>query len=86
VPLLVAVNVDLAESDLSAVDPEELASAVTGRVSGNRESAVPVREIGSVDLEHRQTVWWYLLVAVFLVFVAETVVSNRLSRRVLDVD
>ncbi len=86
VPLLVAVNVDLAESDLSAVDPEELASAVTGRVSSNRESAVPVREIGSADLEHRQTVWWYLLVAVFLVFVAETVVSNRLSRRVLDVD
>ena len=86
-PLMVAVNVDLAESDLTAVDPEELASAVTGRVGGDRETAAgPVREISGEDLERRQTIWWYLLVAAFLLFVSETVVSNRLSRTALEVD
>ncbi|MYI75038.1 MAG: VWA domain-containing protein, partial [Acidobacteria bacterium] len=37
--LTLAVNVDLQESDLTAVDPEELASAVTGRAAGEREAA-----------------------------------------------
>ena len=85
--LMVAVNVDLAESDLTAVDPEELASTVTGRVGGEREAgALPVREIGDDDLERRQSIWWYLLVAAFLFFVAETVMSNRLSRVALDLN
>ena len=44
------------------------------------------REIDSEDLERGQSVWWYLLVAASLFFVAETVVSNRLSRRALDLD
>jgi hypothetical protein len=83
---MVAVNVDLAESDLTTVDPEELASTVTGRVGGEREAgALPVREIAEEDLERRQSIWWYLLVAAFLLFAAETVVSNRLSRVALDV-
>ena len=86
-PLTIAVNVDLAESDLTAVDPEELASALTGRVGGDRlDGAAPPREIGPEDLERRQSVWWYLLVAAFFLFVAETVVSNRLSQRALELD
>ena len=88
-PLTLAVNVDLAESDLAAIDPDELASALTGRVTGNRED-LPAegeeRAFASEDLERRQGVWWYLLVAVFALFVAETVVSNRLSRVALNVD
>ena len=84
--LTLAVNVDLAESDLSAVDPEELSSAVTGRVGGERADAAPPREVGSSDLERRQAIWWYLLVAALLFFVAETVVSNRLSRTVLSAE
>ena len=83
--LTLAVNVDLAESDLSAVDPEELASALTGRVGGERDAA-PAREVSAVELERRQAVWWYLLVAAFLLFVAETVVSNRLSRTALSAE
>ena len=86
-PLTLAVNVDLAEADLTTVDPEELASTLTGRVGGDRlDGAAPAREIGPEDLERRQSVWWYLLVAAFFLFVAETVVSNRLSRRVLELD
>ena len=86
-PSMVAVNVDLAESDLSAVDPEELASTVTGRVGGTREAeAGAVRAMAPDDLERRQSLWWYLLVAAALFFVAETVVSNRLSRTALSAE
>ena len=86
-PLTLAVNVDLAESDLTTVDPDELAGAVTGRAGGDRAAAAaPMRTFRPQDLERRQGVWWYLLVAAFLLFVSETVVSNRLSRRVLDVE
>ena len=88
-PLTLAVNVDLAESDLTTVDPDELASSVTGRVGtapGDEAAPGAVREFSPEDLERRQGVWWYLLVAAFLLFVAETVVSNRLSRTALEVD
>ena len=74
-------------SDLTTVDPNELASAVTGRAAGERGAAgAPTRAFSSADLEQRQGVWWYLLVVAFLLFVAETVVSNRLSRRALDLE
>ena len=89
-PLTLAVNIDLAESDLTTVDPAELASSVTGRVAQDRDGggamAPLVREINSDDLERGQSVWWYLLVVASLFFVAETMVSNRLSRRALDLD
>lgn len=86
-PLTLAVNVDLAESDLTTVDPSELASAVTGRAGGDRAAAAaPVRAISPENLEQRQGIWWYLLVGAFVLFVAETVVSNRLSRQTLDVN
>ena len=86
-PLILAVNVDLAEADLSTVDPDELASMVTGRAGGDRTAAGgPARVIPPEDLERRQSVWWYLLVAAALLFVAETLVSNRLSRTVLSTE
>ena len=83
-PLTLAVNVDLSEADLTAIDPGELASSLTGRLGGDRDEAEEglVRELTPVDLEQRQVVWWYLLVAAFLLFVSETVVSNRLSPHV----
>ena len=58
-PLMVAVNVDLAESDLAAVDPEELGSMVTGRAGGSREvESGMVRSVAPDDLERRQSIWW----------------------------
>ena len=85
-PLVLAVNVDLAEADPATVDPVELASMVTGRAGGGRTAAGPARVIPPEDLERRQSVWWYLLVAAALLFVAETLVSNRLSRTVLSTE
>ena len=86
-PLTLAVNIDLAEADLDTVDPAELASSVTGRVAQERtDVAASSREIGPEDVERRQRAWWYLLVAAALFFVAETVVSNRLSRQPSEVD
>ncbi len=87
-PLTLAANVDLSESDLSTIDPDELASSVTGRTGGvgaEGESG-PVRVFTSEDLERRQAVWWYLLVLAFALFVTESVVSNRLSRTSVQVD
>lgn len=85
--LTLAANVDLSESDLSAIDPAELASSVTGRTMGGRDEAVePARTLTGEDLERRQSVWWYLLVLALGLLIAETVVSNRLSRTSLQVD
>lgn len=86
-PLTLAVNVDLSESDLTTVDPDELASTVTGRVGGDRElTDGPTRTFSPQDLEQRQGIWWYMLVVAFLLFVGETIVSNRLSHQALEVE
>ena len=77
---VVAVNLDPAESDLSAMDPRELVAAVTGRAV----SEIDQRAVAAVtpqDAERRQAIWWYLLLAGILMLAAETVVSNRLSRQ-----
>lgn len=80
-----AVNVDLAESELTTLDPAELASLVTGYAGGSQESAAaPPRVISPEDLEQRQGIWWNLLVVALLLFAGETIVSNRLSRHAVE--
>jgi hypothetical protein len=80
-PRVVAVNVDLAESDLAAVEPQLLAGATVARAGA--DSASRAAEAATpVELERRQALWWYLLVAVLLLLAGETVLSNRLSRRI----
>ena len=81
----VAVNVDLAESNLAAADPQELAAAVTGRAAAGQPAAA-ARQLPPEDLERRQTLWWYLMIGALGFLAAETVMSNRLSRRELDPD
>ena len=83
--VIVAVNVDLAESNLERVDPQELVAAATGRAAGDR-SVTTRREVRPEDLERRQTLWWYLLIGALGFLASETVVSNRLSRTELDAD
>ena len=80
-PRTVAVNVDLAESDLTSVEPQLLTGAMVARANadttaGAAEAATPV------ERERRQGFWWYLLAAVLLLLVAETMLSNQLSRRI----
>jgi len=73
-----AANLDRTESDLSKIDAEELAAALSW--SGAATSDL---ELGNAvtreDREAAQSVWWYLLVLVFVVLAAETALSNRLS-------
>jgi hypothetical protein len=77
---IVAVNLDPAESDLTAMDPRELVAAVTGRAVSDIDQR-PVAAVTPRDAERRQAIWWYLLLAGIVMLAAETVVSNRLSRR-----
>jgi hypothetical protein len=80
-PRVVAVNVDLAESDLTAVEPELLTGAMIVRAgadsaSSGAEAATPA------EIERRQGFWWYLLAAVLLLLAGETLLSNQLSRHI----
>ena len=75
----VAVNLEMAESDLSRLDPQELVAAVTPKGGEARTAGIgapPTPE----EQERRQTLWWYLLVGALLLLGAETILSNRLSR------
>jgi hypothetical protein len=73
---VVASNVDLHESDLRPVDPDEVVAAAMGRAGGAtafEASAAPTDEAQ----ESAQRIWWYLLFAGLLLLAAETVVANR---------
>jgi hypothetical protein len=76
-PVSVAVNLDLSESDLSSLDPEEVAAAVSSR---EVESIQAVGDWTPEDQDRRQRVWWYLLVSALALLGIETFWSNRLSR------
>ena len=81
-PEAIAVNLDPAESDLSPIDPRELVAAVTGHATQVAAGpAAPVQEMTREESERRQSLWWYLLLAGLLLLAAETVISNRLSRK-----
>ncbi len=81
VPLrVVASNLDPAESDLARIDPAELAAAVqTTGTAGVNAAGAPIR-LAPEERERPQSLWWYLLVAAFVLLAAETVVGNQLSR------
>jgi hypothetical protein len=76
-PIVVASNVNLTESDLAAVDPQEIVAAAMGRAGGPAagDTAPPSDEAQ----ESAQRVWWYLLFAGLLLLGAETVVANRMT-------
>lgn len=76
--LVVAANLDRAESDLSKIDPEELAAALSYR-AGSTGALDLSRAVTAEDREASQSLWWYLLVMLFVVLSAETALSNRLS-------
>jgi hypothetical protein len=86
-PEAIAVNLDPLESDLTPLDPRELVAAVTGQATpGAAPTALPsapgqVSAVDEREAERRQAIWWYLLMAGVLILAAETVISNRLSRR-----
>jgi hypothetical protein len=78
--VVVAVNVDSAEADLTPLDPKEIAlAAVAGgaNANGGKEAEVPLTAEAQ---ERSQRLWWYLLVAGLLLLGADTVMSNRLAK------
>jgi Aerotolerance regulator N-terminal/von Willebrand factor type A domain len=75
-----ASNVDLSESDLSPLDPRELAAAVAGRAPGQLAGSGIGRPSDEAQAQ-AQRLWWYLLVAGGLLLAAETLLSNRLSQK-----
>jgi hypothetical protein len=72
----IAVNLDPVESDLSAMDPDELVGAMT---TGRQDvaSATAAVVLTPEDKERRQGLWWYLLITVLLLLAAESALSNR---------
>lgn len=81
-PPAVAVDIDPAESDLTAMDPKEFTAAIMGRaVSANAATTAP-EQVTPQDIERRQALWWYLLLGGILLLAIETILSNRISRGV----
>ena len=82
-PLTVAVNVDVAESELEAMDPAELAASVAPRdtdvVIGAGGETLSV-EMQARNLERRQSLWRLLMVAALVLLLVETGISNWISR------
>jgi hypothetical protein len=76
--VVVASNVDLAESELSSVDPSEVVAAAMGRAGGQMAGGPSMPPTDEAQ-ESAQRVWWYLLFAGLLLLGAETVVANRLT-------
>jgi hypothetical protein len=79
-PPAVAVDIDPAESDLSAMDPNEFAATVTGHAVSQQTSTAVQEPETPQDLERRQALWWYLLLGGILLLATETILSNRISR------
>jgi aerotolerance regulator-like protein/VWA domain-containing protein len=78
-PMTVASNIDLGESDLTPMDPQEVAAGVLGRVGG---AAAPGTNVAPTDREQErnQRLWWYLLFAGVVILGLETLVGYRVSR------
>ena len=77
----IAVNVDPSEADLSHFDPAELVAAAGATPSTSAALKPGITPLSSAEMERRQTLWWYLLLAALIALAAETVLSNRYSAR-----
>ena len=54
---------------------------MTGRATAETAAAALPEPLSREDAEKRQALWWYLIFAGVLLLAAETVISNRLSRK-----
>jgi hypothetical protein len=79
-PLTVASNVDLSESDLTPMDPQELVAAATGHAGGAVADLAGV-EPTEESQERAQKIWWHLLFAGLVLLGVESVLANRFTLR-----
>jgi hypothetical protein len=81
-PFTLAVNVDLEESDLEALDPQEMVSQLLAPPGSLTEGPTfAAAQLRRADQERRQSLWRYLIMAAFALLLLETGVSNWMSRR-----
>ncbi len=82
-PFVIAVNVDLEESNLGRVEPDELALQIEAPaiVDDGSPRLTQAVELQKEDQERRQSLWRWLLGAALALFALETVISNWVSRR-----
>lgn len=84
-PFVMAVNVDLEESNLETIDPQELVLQITASSAAADPSGVQnleqAAELQRADQERRQSLWRWLLIAALVLLIGETVLSNWVSRR-----
>jgi len=78
-PAVFAANVDVRESDLAPLNPDSFAATV--RTPGEVMARTGAVTVPAAELEKRQSLWWYLLIAALALLAVETVLSNRASRR-----
>jgi hypothetical protein len=78
-PMTVASNVDLGESDLTPMDPQELVAGATGRAGGAAPAGANQTPTDP-EQERNQRIWWHLLFAGVVILGLETLVGNRISR------
>lgn len=81
-PVTVAANVDFTESDMAAIDPQEVAAGATG-LAGGAAAAGTNATVTNEERERSQRVWWYLLFAGLLLLTGETLVANSLKTKYL---
>ena len=82
-PFVLAVNVELEESNLARLDPTQLAVQITAPpgAEGSVLNADRAVSLQREDQERRQGVWRWLLLAALGLFVLETALSNWVSRK-----
>jgi hypothetical protein len=79
-PLVLASNIDLAESDMTPIDPKDVVAGATGR-AGGAETAGSNAIVTNEERERSQRVWWYLLFGGLLLLTGETVAANAVKTR-----
>lgn len=79
-PITVASNVDLIESDMRPIDPQEVTAGATG-LAGGAAAAGSNTVVTNEERERSQRVWWYLLFAGLLLLTGETLLANSMKTR-----
>jgi hypothetical protein len=76
--VVIAANVDVRESELAPLDPDSFAASV--RTAGAAAVRPRTAALPATELEKRQSLWWYLLIAALALLTVETALSNRAAR------
>jgi hypothetical protein len=82
-PFAVAVNLDPAEADLASMETADFLAGMgsgpgaTGGGGPSLDEPAPT----PADMEKKQSIWWFLLVAGLFALLAEALVSNRIAAK-----